>query len=292
MNDDRRPLTSTPVPEPGLGISGRLLLALAVAGRRVSPYQQAEDLEAADHDVNYFENEVRRGLRFGDLFNHPFDVEGKDVLEIGCGFGGMLAALVQQGASRVVGIEIDPQRLEFARSRLADQAELHLADAADLPFPDRTFDIVICDSTFEHVADLHATLAQAYRVLRPGGLVYGLWGNPWWSANGPHHMKIIPVPWAQIPFSHATLVRVVRHLGAKGEMPASYLEYKLVDLHRMGRNSRRKFANAARASAFEILEHRNTSPRRWKNLLIKVPGIDELLAGQLIEVLRKPYRSS
>ena len=214
-------ITPAAVADVRLGISGRLLLALAAVGRRVSPYQQAEDLEARDHDANYFEDEVERGLKFGALFNHAFDVTGKDVLEIGCGFGGMQAALLQQGAGRVVGVEIDPQRLEFARSRLADRAELHLGDAADLPLADQSFDIVVCDSTFEHVADLYGVLAEAHRVLRPGGILYALWGNPWWSVNGPHHIKIIPVPWAQILFSHATLVRVVRHLRAKGEMPAS-----------------------------------------------------------------------
>jgi len=47
-----------------------------------------------------------------------------------------------------------------------------IADAHKLPFPDQSFDILICQAVLEHVIDASAVLGEIYRVTKPGGLVY------------------------------------------------------------------------------------------------------------------------
>jgi SAM-dependent methyltransferase len=99
------------------------------------------------------------------------DVAGKDVLDDGCGTGYFAAQLARLGG-RCVGIDPTPAQLETAR-RLQDEFELWfpLVEAAgeQLPFPDGSFDLVLSEYGAALWADPHRWVAEAARVLRPGG---------------------------------------------------------------------------------------------------------------------------
>ncbi len=102
--------------------------------------------------------------RFGDL-------TGRRALDLGCGTGRHTRALAQAGAT-VVAADLTTAMLDRARENLAgfDVGWLRLAMPGPLPFADRTFAIVVMGLVVEHVADLDGTLAEACRVLIPGGL--------------------------------------------------------------------------------------------------------------------------
>jgi SAM-dependent methyltransferase len=184
---------------PKLGFSERLCLALAAVSGRFLHFDEAEDINE-EYGEWYFDYEVEKASRFGQQFIHRPDYAGRSVLEIGCGYGGMLAYVADKGAKTAAGIDVDPERVNLGRRRLGDRAELRVADASALPYPDSSFDIIICDSMLEHVHDLHATLSEVHRTLRPGGTFYAIWGNSWLSPNGPHHLKILPLPWRTFYF--------------------------------------------------------------------------------------------
>ena len=96
---------------------------------------------------------------------------GRDVLEIGCGPGLDLVRFARNGA-RVTGVDIAPVALELARDycRVAGvPATLLEADGAHLPFPDASFDLVYCHGVLSFVRDPAGVIAEAHRVLRPGG---------------------------------------------------------------------------------------------------------------------------
>jgi len=96
------------------------------------------------------------------------------VLDVGCGNGGVAVAGALRGHC-VTAVDIDMGSVARTLAR-AEAWEVHVdalqADASALGFPDDSFDVVIMNDIIEHVADPNGALAEASRVLRPGGLAY------------------------------------------------------------------------------------------------------------------------
>ena len=96
---------------------------------------------------------------------------GKKVLEIGVGMGADFLRWARAGAD-AIGIDLTERAVELTRQRLAHEgltAEVKVADAESLPFPDGHFDIVYSWGVLHHTPDPARALAEAQRVLAPGG---------------------------------------------------------------------------------------------------------------------------
>jgi len=95
------------------------------------------------------------------------------VLDCGTGAGHTALAMAAAGAAEVVGIDLTAEMVDaataLARTRGLANVRFERADAAALPFPDRSFDIVTNRQSCHHYADLAAAVAETARVLRPGG---------------------------------------------------------------------------------------------------------------------------
>ena len=100
-----------------------------------------------------------------------------DVLDVGCGTGATLAAIVAAHPGVTAwGIDLSPVMVGIARERLRGSADVQVADAEHLPLPDGSVDLVTCVDSLHHYPDPGAALAEMYRVTRPrGGLVLGEW---------------------------------------------------------------------------------------------------------------------
>ena len=99
---------------------------------------------------------------------------GKDVVDIGCGGGALVRALSDRGA-RVTGVEISESQMAEAIEHDGGRGARYLVGRAErLPLGDASVDVVVFMRSFHHVpaADLGAALAEARRVIRPGGAVY------------------------------------------------------------------------------------------------------------------------
>jgi SAM-dependent methyltransferase len=95
-------------------------------------------------------------------------LEGREVLELGCGAGQFGLSLVRQGA-RVTGIDNSAKQLEFARENVGDRMKLVHGSAESLPFGDASFDVVCCDHGAMGFTDPRVVVPEVARVLRPGG---------------------------------------------------------------------------------------------------------------------------
>ena len=101
---------------------------------------------------------------------------GEWLLDAGCGEGRHCYGALAKGA-HVVGLDLDFPSLRAAAGGVRRRGEergqlgaLLQGDAFALPFPDATFDKVICSEVMEHVHDYTAAARELARVLRPGGL--------------------------------------------------------------------------------------------------------------------------
>jgi SAM-dependent methyltransferase len=126
-----------------------------------------------------------RWLATGDILGPRFGVDCVRVLDVGCGEGDDLArmGLLLPGAE-LVGIDLSADRIERAQ-QAAPRARLWVRGAQDLPFPDRSFHIVMLATVLSSILDpamRRAVAAEAFRVLRHDGILLAYdvrFPSPW-----------------------------------------------------------------------------------------------------------------
>jgi len=110
--------------------------------------------------------------------------EGRDVLEVGCGAGQGLGYLAKK-ARRVVGGDYTGKLVQAARDYYNDRLELYQLDAHELPFEDKSFDVVILYEAIYYLARPKKFLREARRVLRYGGTLLIATANKDWTEFNP-----------------------------------------------------------------------------------------------------------
>lgn len=99
---------------------------------------------------------------------------GARVLEVGCGPGHLSTRLARRGLA-VTGVDLDPAMVERAKENAGRGSDASgapsflVGDAASLPFPESSFDLVVSTFSLHHWSDPAKGLAEIGRVLRPGG---------------------------------------------------------------------------------------------------------------------------
>jgi len=96
------------------------------------------------------------------------DVQGKDILDVGCGEGHLARALVERGA-HVWGIDAAPHMIELAQAKEgAARITYTVGDMTTaLPYDSRRFDLVVCNLVLMNVADISFPISEVARVLKP-----------------------------------------------------------------------------------------------------------------------------
>jgi SAM-dependent methyltransferase len=100
------------------------------------------------------------------------NVEGKTVLDLGCGSGESLIPLLRRGA-KVIGIDISPDLITIACQRLDVEglnATVRVGSAYQTDLPDSSVDVIFCMSLIHHL-DIPRVREEMRRILRPGGFI-------------------------------------------------------------------------------------------------------------------------
>lgn len=164
---------------------------------------------------------VRKNL---DVLTDLLDLNGRTIVDVGCGNGGLVRRLAREGA-QVTGVECGQAALDAARQETPVGAERYLyGTGQELPLPDHCADAIIYANALHHVpvADMARALGEAARVLKPGGYLYVQ--EP--LANGPYFELMRPV-------DDETEIRAAaqEHLARAGDAgltPRTTVDYRIV----------------------------------------------------------------
>jgi SAM-dependent methyltransferase len=131
------------------------------------------------------------------------EVEGKVVIDFGCGTGSDAIDIALHGARRVVGIDIRESVLTLARSAAMN------AGVADRCFfttsTQEQADLIVSVDGFEHYEDPEKELRVMRCLLKDDGHVLVVFGPPWFHPLGGHLFSVFP--WAHLVFTEAALIR-------------------------------------------------------------------------------------
>lgn len=171
--------------------------------------------EAQDQAV-YFETQYRTTYDRFRMHMEGVDLKDKVVFDVGCGLGGRSLAWIDLGAKRVVNVDINRQELEVGRDLLARHYPDRLG-RIDHRHPSELSaeapgDVAILFDVFEHLVDPASVLREVDSWLRPGGLVW-IGSIGWYNYRASHCTGgLIPIPWCQVLFSEAAIIRTIRTL--------------------------------------------------------------------------------
>ena len=159
--------------------------------RAVALSDEHDETEAryAEGDAAAWERPLRESELFfpdrRDMFNfidetkvrylRPLLPPGGRALEVGAGSGRLLIRLGRERPYRLVALDYAPYAMRAVREnyrRAGATGSVLFGDARGLPFPDRSFDLVLSGGLLEHFRDPAPVLREMARVLRPGGLCY------------------------------------------------------------------------------------------------------------------------
>jgi SAM-dependent methyltransferase len=154
----------------------------------------------------------------GRLFSYfpELNLQGKEVLEIGCGYGGSAARFAELGAKRVTGLEPFEKPCKEGRAFVAEKGVSNtrfvVGIGEQIPLRNDLFDVITSYDVFEHVEDLEKVLNECLRVLKPGGTLFAIF-PPFYHPTGAHlDTWISRMPWSNVLFRCETIIKAVDEL--------------------------------------------------------------------------------
>ena len=142
-------------------------------------FQRSGNL-AVDPETYELENEaIQRDGRLDRALEELAPWAARDLLDVGCGTGFWLPGYARKARS-VLGVEPDAELIETAIARVVDlgNAEVRAGSAEHLPLDDRSVDVVHARFAYFFGVGAETGIAEARRVLRPGGVVAAV-DNDW-----------------------------------------------------------------------------------------------------------------
>ncbi len=157
-------------------------------------------------------------------------VEGLDVVEFGCGTGRNLLHFIKGGAKSLVGLDFSDGMLQKAREQQLRDTRLIQHDISQqAPLDDESADLVTFMLVLEHIEELALPLAEAARILRPGGQLFIAEIHPYLTLKGAAaHFEADGVKYTMPTFSH-DISHFINGLGQVGLSVSKMAELRPTD---------------------------------------------------------------
>ncbi len=212
-------------------------------------------------------SDTRYGLEYA--FHLLGDVQGRTVLDFGCGSGENLVPLVRRGAN-VIGMDISPELIALARQRLSNyglEANLQVRSAYETGLPSESVDVVFSVALLHHL-ELPRARTEIRRVLRPDGLF--IMREPIRFSRTVSYLRRLFPPAADISEFEHPMTRSEVALVSQGFQVVAERNFRLLFVPLLTR--------------FNVRKRQIWSLDRW--LLRNLPGL-ERVATERVMALRK-----
>jgi ubiquinone/menaquinone biosynthesis C-methylase UbiE len=260
----------------------------------------------SDDPIAYSRWEFDEGEKVWErFFSDKVTIEGKNILDLGCGPGGKSCYYASLKPDKVCGLDASADMItqaENARLYLVPpgekvDVEFVLGDASNLPFPDGYFDLITCSDAFEHFPDPEKALIECERVLAPGGQMTVDFAH-WGAYNGHHLTDFLRTWWSHIFWSESDVIESVRILAESEKMVSDETDRDGIETFTRRQLDHFKNAlNHIRITDFEkYLSKRAKLKVKWRKRtsahpvlwpLIHIPGVRELAVARNIYILEK-----
>lgn len=153
------------------------------------------------------------------------DFKGKDVLDLGCGYGWHCIYAAENGAETVVGVDISEKMLEVAREKTSFANVSYIRESIEnVSFEENQFDVVISSLAFHYLASFEEIVRQIKGYLKPGGQLIFSVEHPIFTAEGSQN-------WIYDEEGKIRFFPVDDYF-YEGERTADFLDNKIIKYHR------------------------------------------------------------
>lgn len=237
-------------------------------------------------------NGVNRGEK-GDIEKDPLAllrseysnfsnlINGKNVVDFGCGAGTQAIALQKEENCNICAVDTNANILLEAKKNAADLG----VNNEKLNFHEKvptnlagSFDVVISQNAMEHFPCPEIVLEQMKKLIHSKGKIFITFGPPWFAPYGSHMQFFCNFPWVNVFFSEKTVMNVralYRNDGAK--------KYEEV-ASGLNKMSLKKFKTIVNNAELHI-EYLNYNVVKGQNWLAKIPFLNELVVNHVTAIL-------
>jgi SAM-dependent methyltransferase len=162
-------------------------------------------------DVDYFNRGEVENKKFWARLGNPPLLKNAVVLDVGCGHGSLCVDAALSGARKVVGLDLDSHRINFANENLKQNYPqlIEIIEFRDIDLQDYNgskFDVILSKDSFEHILDLDIVLENMKSHLNQSGRIYIGFAPLYCSPTGDHGRTKIPIPWGHLLISERIII--------------------------------------------------------------------------------------
>lgn len=128
------------------------------------------------------------------------------VVDAGSGLGQYVTPLLEQGAERVLALEVQDEKVSFLKKRFESNSAVSVVECSlqKIPLEDASVDLIFSHTVFEHLQPFDACMAELHRILKPNGVILAGF-NYFHNSGGSHLVHFINFPWPTWVISEKTL---------------------------------------------------------------------------------------
>lgn len=209
-------------------------------------------------------------------------IQGKSILDFGCGAGHYVVSMANSGAKYVIGIENNKRVLSEAKKLSKKYNVSHKVEFKEVieESDKNKFDMIISINSMEHFANPENVLFELKSALKPNGKLFIKFEPPWYAPYGSHTYYFTKLPWVNIIFSEKTVMNVRAHFRNDGATKYEDIEGGL------NKMTVKKFEKIIAGSGMKV-ENKEYKGVKGFDCLCKIPFIRELFVNRISCILVK-----